>query len=280
MDPGLLAEELDEALKAGRRPAAVVVVDLYGQCADMDPIADLCRRHGIPLIEDAAEALGATYRGKPAGTLGDVGIFSFNGNKIITTSGGGMIVSSRRDIVDKARFLATQARDPAPHYQHSHIGYNYRLSNLLAAVGRGQLRALEERVAARRANNLEYRRAFREVQGLDFMPDAPYGTPTAWLTCVTVAAESFGASRDQIRQYLEGHNIESRPVWKPMHLQPIFAGCSVRGGKVAEDLFARGLCLPSGSSLTPEQRARVVERVLDVPRHVGGGLGSASDSGR
>jgi pyridoxal phosphate-dependent aminotransferase EpsN len=267
LDPELLALELEESARRGRRPAAVIAVDLYGQCADLEPIAEACARYEVPLIEDAAEALGATYGTKQAGTFGAIGTFSFNGNKVITTSGGGMLVSERADLVARARFLATQARDPAPHYQHSHIGFNYRLSNLLAAVGRGQLRVLDEHIARRQANNGFYRQALAHVPGIEFMPHAPYGIPTWWLTCITVDPEAFGATREQIRLHLESRAIESRPVWKPMHLQPIFANRRVRGGQTAADLFARGLCLPSGSNLTASQREFVVETLLATPRH-------------
>jgi len=261
MDPALLAEELDDCARRGQLPKAVVPVDLYGQCADYDPIRAACARHGVPILEDAAEALGASYRGKRAGSLGDLAVLSFNGNKIITTSGGGMLLSDRKDWIDRARFLATQARDPAPHYQHSTIGYNYRLSNLLAAVGRGQLRGLDQKVAARRATNAFYREALGDLPGLSFMPEAPYGQWNGWLTCVLIAPKAFGADREAIRLRLEAENIEARPVWKPMHLQPVFEGYRVRGGATAERLFRDGLCLPSGSSLTSDDRARVAELV-------------------
>jgi pyridoxal phosphate-dependent aminotransferase EpsN len=266
MDPALLSEEIERRAKANRLPKAVVVVDLYGQCADYDPISAICQRYGIPLIEDAAEALGATYKGKPAGTFGSIGIFSFNGNKIITTGGGGMLVSERKEYADKVRFLATQARDPAPHYEHSHIGYNYRLSNLLAAVGRGQLRVLDDRVRARRANRDFYARALRDQPGIELIPEAPYGGGTAWLTCVLVDAERFGATPSKIREVLAENDIEARPVWKPMHMQPVFAACPVIGGEVTRDLFERGLCLPSGSALTNEELERVASIVIDVGR--------------
>jgi pyridoxal phosphate-dependent aminotransferase EpsN len=266
IDPALLKEELEACARRGRLPKAVVVVHLYGQCADYDPIAAACQTYDIAVIEDAAEALGATYRGKAAGTLGVLGAFSFNGNKIITTSGGGMLVSQRQEWIDRARFLSTQARDPAPHYQHSCIGYNYRMSNLLAAVGRGQLEALEQRVEQRRANNLAYRQALEPLPGIEFMPEAAYGRATCWLTCITVDPDRFGATREDIRLALEKADIEARPVWKPMHLQPVFSGCRFRGSGVADDLFARGLCLPSGSNLTPVDRARVIEIVRSVLR--------------
>ena len=258
IDPGLLAEELAACAARGRLPKAVIAVDLYGQSADWDPIVAACREHGVALIEDAAEALGATYRGRPVGNFGRLGVFSFNGNKIITTSGGGMLVSDDEALIAKARFLATQARDPAPHYQHSEIGYNYRLSNVLAAIGRGQLRVLEERVAARRANFEHYQRELGGLPGLEFMPEASYGRSTRWLTCLTLEPGAFGATREDVRLALEAENIEARPVWKPMHLQPVFAGCRMRGGAVSERLFDLGLCLPSGSSLTAADRERVI----------------------
>jgi pyridoxal phosphate-dependent aminotransferase EpsN len=266
MDPELLAEELDACALRGKLPKAVLSVDLYGQCADYAPILEACRRHGVPLIEDAAEALGARYGDRAAGTLGIFGCFSFNGNKIITTSGGGMLVSPRSEWCRKARFLATQARDPAPHYQHSEIGYNYRMSNLLAAVGRGQLGVLDERIAARRANYAFYAQALGDLPGVEFMPEHPAGQSTRWLTCLTVDPLRFGTDREEIRLALERDQVESRPVWKPMHLQPVFSGCRIRGGRVAEDLFERGLCLPSGSSLTEADRARIVRTVRGICR--------------
>jgi pyridoxal phosphate-dependent aminotransferase EpsN len=264
MDPDLLAAELDARARAGKLPKAVVVVDLYGQCADYEPLEAACARHGVPLVEDAAEALGATYRGRAAGSFGEMGVFSFNGNKIITTGGGGMLVSHRKEHTDRARFLATQARDPAPHYQHSTIGYNYRLSNVLAAIGRGQLRVLDQRVQARRANFAWYQKALGDLPGLTFMPEAPYGTSTRWLTCLTVDPAAFGATREDIRLALEKQDIEARPVWKPMHLQPVFEGCRAVGGAVAARLFELGLCLPSGSNLTEADRERVATIVRDV----------------
>ncbi len=264
LDPELVAEAL--RTRAGRRrlPRAVVVVHLYGQSADLDPILEECRRYEVPVIEDAAEALGATYRGRSPGTLGTAGIYSFNGNKIITTSGGGMLVSEDETFIAHARKLATQARDPAPHYEHSEIGYNYRLSNVLAAIGRGQLRVLEERVGARRRNFEFYREALVELPGIEFMPEAPWGRHTRWLTCLTIDPQAFGADREVVRLALEAENIEARPVWKPMHLQPVFAGYERVGGSVAEDLFARGLCLPSGSNLSPDDLVRVVEVIRQV----------------
>lgn len=267
LSPGLLEEELADRARRGRLPKAVITVDLYGQCADYDPIRAAADRYGVPIVEDAAEALGATYKGRAAGSLGDLGVFSFNGNKILTTSGGGALVSRRREWIEKARFLATQARDPAPHYQHSHVGHNYRLSNLLAAVGRGQLRVLEERVAQRRANNAFYREALRNLPGIELMPEASYGRWNGWLTCLLIDPAAFGATREDVRLHLECLNIESRPVWKPMHLQPVFAVCRMRGGAVSEELFEKGLCLPSGSSLTQNDLERVVEAIRHVHLH-------------
>ena len=266
LDPALLAETLQARARQGRLPAAVITVDLYGQCADADAIADACARFDVPIIEDAAEALGATYKDRRAGALGRVAVLSFNGNKIITTSGGGMLVADDAPLVERARFLATQARDPAPHYEHSTVGYNYRLSNLLAAVGRAQLAGLDAKVAARRRVNARYRDGLAHLPGLGFMPEAPYGRSTCWLTCVTVAAEAFGATPDEIRKALAAADIEARPVWKPMHLQPVFAGCAVAGGAVSADLFARGLCLPSGSNLAPGDQDRVIDVVRALAR--------------
>lgn len=264
LDPALLAEALRARARVGRPPKAVVVVHLYGQSADMDPILEVCREHGVTLVEDAAEALGATYKGRTPGTMGTAGIYSFNGNKIITTSGGGMLVSADGSMIAHARKLATQARDSAAHYEHSEVGYNYRLSNVLAAIGRGQLRVLPDRVAARRRNFEFYRDALGDLPGLEFMPEAPWGTHTRWLTCLTVDPAQFGADREALRLALEAENIEARPVWKPMHLQPVFARYSCVGGAVAADLFARGLCLPSGSELTGDDLGRVAEIVLRV----------------
>jgi dTDP-4-amino-4,6-dideoxygalactose transaminase len=290
MDPGLLREELAACVKRGKLPRAVIAVDLYGQCADYEPIAETCAEFGVPLIEDAAEALGATYWGRArdeakvennvnpasatsasipvvgrsAGSFGAAAAFSFNGNKILTTSGGGMLVSHDRSIVEKARYLATQAREPAPHYQHSEIGFNYRMSNILAAIGRGQLAVLPKRVAARRRNFEFYRSGLGGLPGIQFMPEAEYGRSTRWLTCLTIAPKEFGATREDVRLALEAESIESRPVWKPMHLQPVFKQCRVRGGDVSERLFETGICLPSGSALSVEDLARVCAAVSRV----------------
>lgn len=264
LDPSRLAEAIADGLRRGKKAKAVILVHLYGQSADIDPIAKLCAEHEIPLIEDAAEALGATYKGRAPGSFGSCGVHSFNGNKIITTSGGGMLVSDDAKLIEKARFWATQARDPAPHYQHSEVGFNYRMSNVLAAIGRGQLRVLEERVAARRANCAFYQQALGALPGISFMPEADYGRCTRWLTCLTIDAASAGLDRETVRLALAEQNIEARPVWKPMHLQPIFAGTRCHGGAVAEKLFERGLCLPSGSNLTRDDLERVVSVIRNL----------------
>jgi pyridoxal phosphate-dependent aminotransferase EpsN len=262
MDPELLADELKDCAGRGRLPQAVVVVDVFGQCADYAAIAPICRAYGVPLVVDAAESLGATCHGRPAGTQGLIGCFSFNGNKIITASGGGMVATDEPGLASRIRHLATQAKEPAPHYEHAEIGYNYRLSNLLAAIGRSQLAQLDARVAARRANFEFYASRLAGVSGIEFMPEAAYGQSTRWLTCILIDERKAGISRERLRLALEATNIESRPIWKPMHLQPVHARARYRGGAVAADLFRRGLCLPSGSALTAEQRRGVVETIL------------------
>jgi dTDP-4-amino-4,6-dideoxygalactose transaminase len=265
VDPAILEEELEARARQGRLPAAVLVVDLYGRCADWEPVLAMCDRFDVPVIDDAAEALGATYRGRQAAAFGVCGVLSFNGNKIMTTGGGGMLVSNRRDVIARARHLATQARDPAPHYEHSEVGYNYRLSNLLAAVGRGQLHRLPAMVQRRAEINRRYRAALGGVAGVEFMPSLPDSEPNYWLTVVTLDAQVFGTSPEEARKHLEHLDIEARPAWKPMHLQPAFAGCPVLGGPVAETIFRTGLCLPSGSSMSDDD----VDRVADALQAVG-----------
>lgn len=264
IDPALVAEDLRRRARLGRLPKAVISVDLYGQCADYDALLSACDEFEVPLVEDAAEALGATYGDRAAGSFGVAGVFSFNGNKIITTSGGGMLVSKDAGLVDRARHLATQAREPFVHYEHAEIGFNYRLSNLLAALGRAQLRSLDARVARRRAINDRYRAALGSLPGIAFMPLAPYGTPTCWLTCILVERDAFGAGPEDIRLALEAADIESRPTWKPLHLQPVFAETPVIGGPVAAEIFARGLCLPSGSSLSDADLERVATIIVGL----------------
>ncbi len=257
-----------EADRAGRLPRAVIVVNLYGQSADMAPIKELCDRYGAALLEDAAESLGATYRGRASGSFGHLAVLSFNGNKIITTSGGGALLGDDLEQLRRARYLATQAREAVRHYEHVEVGYNYRLSNILAGIGRGQLAVLDERVAARRAVFERYREAFAAVEGFDFMPEASYGRATRWLTTLTVDPARCGATRDAIIDALEKDNIEARPVWKPMQLQPLFAGHRYYphrpGENVSEALFASGLCLPSGSNLSAAEQQRVIDVIEAV----------------
>ncbi|MGV8073280.1 MAG: DegT/DnrJ/EryC1/StrS family aminotransferase [Syntrophobacteraceae bacterium] len=327
LNPDLLAEELEACEKRGQLPKAAVPTDLYGQCADLNRILEICRPYGIPVVADAAEALGATYlrteyggqesedggRGAEVGRAGEAmsdsvwnhagkgakaAVFSFNGNKIITTSGGGMLVSDDEALIEKARFLSQQARDPAPHYEHSEVGYNYRMSNIVAAIGRGQLRVLSERVERKRQIFEHYREAFSDLPGIEFMPEASYGRCTRWLTVMLIDRDEFGVDRENVRLALEAENIEARPVWKPMHLQPVFDinqtskhktrrevcrkertgptsqkgsqryKARVVGGAVSEDLFNRGLCLPSGTSMTDDDLERVVSVIRRVHQRI------------
>lgn len=250
MDPELLSDFLTKRARQNRIPKALVLVHLYGQSADIDPIKKLCDRYEIALIEDAAEALGAKYKGKAPGTFGQAGIFSFNGNKIITTSGGGMVVSDNQALMNKIKYWASQARDPAIHYEHSELGYNYRMSNVLAAIGRGQLRVLEERVQGKRNIFRQYHDALSNLPGINFMPEAGYGYSTRWLSCLTIDPVLANDNRDTVIKKLEEHNIESRPTWKPLHLQKLFNGCETINNLVAEKIFQQGLCLPSGTSMS------------------------------
>jgi pyridoxal phosphate-dependent aminotransferase EpsN len=272
MSPHALERALNDAARAGKLPKAVIVVNLYGQSADMDPIMELCERYRVSLVEDAAESLGATYKGKASGTFGKFGIYSFNGNKIITTSGGGMLVSDDMDALNKARYWASQARDPARHYQHSEIGYNYRLSNVLAAIGRGQLKVLDERVAARRRIFNEYFSYFSDRDGIAFMPESAYGLSTRWLTALTLEPERCGVTAAQIIDLLTDNRIEARPVWKPLHLQPLFRHCFYyphhEYESVSDKLFENGLCLPSGSNLSPNDQRRIIDIIDQVLKKV------------
>ena len=261
LDPDVLSCALRERAAVNRLPKALVVVHLYGQSADMDPILHACAEYGVAVIEDAAEAVGTLYKGKPAGTLGDVGVYSFNGNKIITTTGGGMLVSRNSAWIGKASYWSQQARDAALWYEHSELGYNYRMSNVLAGIGRGQLEVLDLRVQQRRAIAFRYRDAFADLPGISLMPQAPYGLHTNWLSCFLIDEEKFGHSRDQLIEALDEANVESRPVWKPMHLQPLYAGADHYGGEVAADLFRRGICLPSSSCLSLEEQLYVINQV-------------------
>ena len=261
IDVDLVGEALKKAAQAGRLPKAIVPTDLYGQSVDLDPLESLAAEYGVKLIVDSAESLGASYCGsRKCGTGGDASILSFNGNKIITTSGGGMLVTRSKRIADRARFLSTQARDPAPHYEHSTFGYNYRLSNVCAAIGIGQMEVLEERVSTRRTINDRYRSAL-DIPGINFMPEPEGYHSSKWLTAITVDYEQTGVNRENVRESLLECGIESRPLWKPMHMQPLFEGARSIGSGVADRLFEDGLCLPSGSDMTEEQQSEVIERI-------------------
>lgn len=265
MSPLALERAFQEAEKFGKMPKAVIVVNLYGQSADMDSLLKICDLYGVPVLEDAAESLGATYNGRSSGTFGKFGIYSFNGNKIITTSGGGMLVSDDLKALEKARFWATQSRDPARHYQHSEVGYNYRLSNVLAGIGRGQLLVLEDRVNARRTIFNRYQKELSGIDGLDFMPEARYGRANRWLTALTVDPDRCGVTAVQIMDALADLNIEARPVWKPLHLQPLFKDSAYYpyelNKSVSDELFIKGICLPSGSNMTEDDQLRVIEGI-------------------
>ena len=267
MSPDALERALADCEKRGKLPKAIILVDLYGQSCDMDPLLALSARYGVPVIEDAAEALGSTYRGRPNGSFGAFAALSFNGNKIITTSGGGMLLSNDEEAIARARFLATQARDPAPWYQHSTLGWNYRLSNVLAGIGRGQLVHLDERIAARRRIFDRYVEALGDVRGLSFMPEPSWSCSNRWLSAV-VLTDPIKASPLSVLERLESCNIEGRPLWKPMHLQPVFKGADYwphePGRNVSEDLFGRGLCLPSGTAMTERQQDRVIAAVREA----------------
>ena len=261
LDPELLKSALEASAAAGNLPKAVIVVHLYGQCADMSAIETICREYDIPIIEDAAEALGADYEGRPAGGMGALSFISFNGNKIVTTSGGGMLLTNNSKWIERAYFLATQAKEPNVHYEHTEVGYNYRLSNLLAGLGLSQLADLNRRIAIRREHFEFYREALADLPGITFMPIRNPDSVNYWLTCLTVDSSFSGTSRDRIIRALADADIEARPLWKPLHLQPVFKEHVVVGGRYAEGLFAKGLCLPSGSSMQAEERSRVVEIV-------------------
>lgn len=305
MDPDLLEAEIEQCARKGRLPKAVIPTDLYGQCVDYNRVFEICKTYDVPVIVDAAEAVGALYKTdfrppapdlwQHAGVGAKAAIYSFNGNKIITTSGGGMLASDDKGLIDHARKLSQQARENFPHYEHQEIGYNYRMSNILAAIGLGQLKVLDERVMRKREIFNYYFNALSNVPGIEFMPEAPYGRSNRWLTVLLITPEEFGADRETVRLALEAENIEARPVWKPMHMQPVFSGLRHRAqgkgrkekiddrgissdvedrsakrrydarvvkGEIAEDLFNRGLCLPSGSAMTQEDMDRVVETVL------------------
>ena len=266
MDPELLEVAIKDRISKGKKPKAVITVHLYGQPAKLDEIMSICQKYEIPLIEDAAEALGSEYKEKKAGSFGDLAILSFNGNKIITTSGGGMLLSNHENYIKEARFLATQARDEAPHYEHSKIGYNYRMSNILAAIGRGQLKYLKQRVAQKRKIFELYKERLGKYVGISFQPELEESVSNKWLTCVVIDTKSTKTNREEIRNLLEKNNIESRPLWKPMHLQPVFKDAPDYINGVSEKLFLQGLCLPSGTALQESQVHHIctlIESLLD-----------------
>lgn len=266
MDPLLLEEALTRAAKQGRRPRAVIPTDIYGQSCDLDRIIGICNAHEVPVIADSAEAVGARYRNRHAGKGAHAAIYSFNGNKIITASNGGMLATDDAALAETARHLATQAREPVPHYEHRTVGFNYRLSNICAAIGLGQLRALDQRVQRRRDIFSRYVAALGSIEGISFMPEATYGRGTRWLTVMLIDPERYRCSPEVVRLALEAHNIEARPVWKPMHMQPVFANARSVGGQVARRLYERGLCLPSGTAMSDDDVDRISQIVRDTLR--------------
>ncbi|HGH7181644.1 aminotransferase class I/II-fold pyridoxal phosphate-dependent enzyme [Bacillus luti] len=270
MSPQALAIALHDANKAGKLPKAVILVHLYGQSAKLDEILSICNHYDVPIIEDAAESLGSTYKGKASGTFGRFGIYSFNGNKIITTSGGGMLVSNDVEALERARFLATQAKDPAPHYEHSEVGYNYRMSNILAGIGRGQLEVLEERVNVRRGIFSKYYEELSHIPGFYFMPELKNTRSNRWLTTLKIDEREAGVSLEKVLRTLVEENIEARPMWKPLHMQKLFKRGKYyahnKNESVSEELFQMGVCLPSGSNLTEEDQGRVIQCIKNISR--------------
>ncbi len=265
LDPSLLDYAIKDRISKGKKPKAIILVHLYGMPAKLEEIIKISKKYDVPIIEDAAEALGSSYNSKKLGSFGEFGILSFNGNKIITTSGGGALLSNNQELIEKARFLATQARDNAPHYQHSNIGYNYRMSNVLAGIGRGQLKVLDRRVEQRRNNYRFYFNNLSTIEGISFQPELDSSFSNRWLTTITIDPDKTkGVTREDIRLALEKENIEARPLWKPMHLQPVFKDAPFYGNGVSENLFKNGLCLPSGSNLTQDDLDRVLEVILNA----------------
>ncbi len=265
--PEALEEAIQDRIAKGKKPKAIVAVHLYGMPFKVDEVMTVANKYEIPVIEDAAEALGSKYKEKSCGTIGRLGVLSFNGNKIITTSGGGALICHSKEDKNKAVFLATQARDNAPHYQHSHIGYNYRMSNICAGIGRGQVEVLDERIQGRRAMTEFYVELFKDIAGVEVFtePNSDYYS-NHWLSAITIDPNQTGITREELRLGLLKHNIESRPLWKPMHLQPIFENSPYYGGTISEELFEKGLCLPSGSNLTDSDRTRIKENILEILR--------------
>ncbi len=265
MSPELLEKAINDRISKGKKPKAIIIVHLYGMPAKMDEIISIAKKYDIPIIEDAAEALGSTYKDKKLGSFGEFGVLSFNGNKIITTSGGGALISNNTEYIEKARFLATQARDKAPYYQHSHIGYNYRMSNVLAGIGRGQMKVIDLRVKQRRANHQFYKDNLEQIQGISVFTEPEGSFSNYWLTTILIDPnKTNGITTDDVRLSLEKENIETRPLWKPMHLQPIFKDYPAYCNGVSESLFKIGLCLPSGSNLTDEDKDRILKAILNV----------------
>ncbi|WP_404455389.1 aminotransferase class I/II-fold pyridoxal phosphate-dependent enzyme [Virgibacillus necropolis] len=268
MSPKALERALEDAKLNTKMPKAVIIVNLYGQSAKIDELVAICNRNDVPVIEDAAESLGSLYKGKKSGTFGNYGIYSFNGNKIITTSGGGALVSNDEDALQKARFLSTQARDQAVHYQHSELGYNYRMSNVVAGIGRGQLEVLNDRVQQRRAVFERYYEAFGSIKGIDFQPELKDTKSNRWLTALTINPAQTGITHHEIIAELGKYNIEARPVWKPMHLQPLYEKAHYypheEGNSVSDYLFEYGLCLPSGSNMSVEQQENVIRIIKNL----------------
>ncbi len=260
MSPELLESAIKDRINKGKKPKAIILVHLYGMPAKVDEIMTVANKYEIPVIEDAAEALGSMYKNKKLGTFGEFGVFSFNGNKIITTSGGGTLVSNDIDKISKARFLATQARDEAPHYQHSQIGYNYRMSNIVAGIGRGQMEVIDERIKQRRANHKFYKNYFKDIEGVSLLeePSSDYFS-NFWLTTIVIDSNKAKVNSEQLRLAFDKNNIETRPLWKPMHLQPVFKNYPKYTNGVSEELFNKGLCLPSGSNLTEDDKQRIIK---------------------
>lgn len=268
MSPVALENAFQAAEAKGKLPKAVIVVNLYGQSCDMEPILEISARYNVPVVEDAAESLGSTYKGKECGTWGKFGIYSFNGNKIITTSGGGMLIGDDKELIEQARFYATQSREPARYYQHKKLGYNYRMSNIVAGIGRAQIKVLNDRVARKREVFAKYKKELAGLEGLSFMEDASYGVSNKWLTVIRIDPKISPVKPLEIMETLEKENIESRPVWKPMHLQPVFARCNfyakADGMDVSKMLFEQGVCMPSGTQMTEAEQDRVIEIVKEL----------------